>query len=376
MTRRRRWASAVAVVIAALVGFRLYLPTLVLHVVNHKLQGIPGYQAHVRKVGVSLWRGAYQIYGMKVEKVQGEVPVPFFQTKVMDLSIEWSALLKRHIVGRMTLVEPQINFVAGPTDRTSQTSINSSWISKPQALMPVTLNRVDVENGEIHFRNFHSTPAVNIALTRIQATATDISTRLDPHDPLPTAVQVNADALGGTLRLDMRVNPLDPAPTFEMKESLRDADLRDMDDFFRAYGKVRVRKGTFSDYTEIAAKNGDFNGYTKPFLHGLKVKPESNKSVPLKIWAGIVSGVTSALTSRKNHAVATTVPISGNFGKPDIGLFAAVGGLLQNAFLRALGPSFSASFHLKLLDQGKKAPRPQACLLGPGRIACARPVFL
>src|SRR6185436_5083233 len=94
--RRRRvgrgWRIAAAIAIV-LVAARLCLDPLVTHFVNRELRRIPDYAGSVKDVDVHLWRGAYRIQGLKLEKSSGKVPVPFFEAEAVDLSVQWRALL-------------------------------------------------------------------------------------------------------------------------------------------------------------------------------------------------------------------------------------------------------------------------------------------
>ena len=75
-------------VIVALVVFRLMLPSILLRYVNRQLTLIDGYQGHVDDIDVSLYRGAYTIRGIKLDKTGGKIPVPFYSAEAIDLSVE------------------------------------------------------------------------------------------------------------------------------------------------------------------------------------------------------------------------------------------------------------------------------------------------
>ena len=54
------------IVILALICARIYLPYWLKDHVNQKLAAIPGYSGKVDEIGVSLYRGAYQIHNLKI----------------------------------------------------------------------------------------------------------------------------------------------------------------------------------------------------------------------------------------------------------------------------------------------------------------------
>src|SRR5205823_13780083 len=98
---KRWWFWLIVVIATAVVVVHLYLAIWVRDYVNRKLSEIPNYRAHVEDVTLHLWRGAYQIHYVKIEKTSGRVPVPFFSAPLVDLSVQWKALFEGSFVGEI-----------------------------------------------------------------------------------------------------------------------------------------------------------------------------------------------------------------------------------------------------------------------------------
>ncbi len=96
--RGRRFLRVLIVVIGVILIINFSLEYILLKVVNKKLQELDGYEGHVEDIDLHLWRGAYQIEGIEINKTGGKIPFPFFSADVIDLSVEWSAILKGKIV--------------------------------------------------------------------------------------------------------------------------------------------------------------------------------------------------------------------------------------------------------------------------------------
>jgi len=96
--KRRRIRNILIAIVALLIIIRLILPYVVLKYVNNKLAGLEDYYGHVEDIDLSLYRGAYVIKDLKIlktEKVGKKIDsIPFFKTPVIDLSVQWKALLK------------------------------------------------------------------------------------------------------------------------------------------------------------------------------------------------------------------------------------------------------------------------------------------
>jgi len=117
-------------ILIMLVIVRALLPFWVRDYVNRKLSEIPDYRGQVAAVTLHLWRGAYQIHNVDIVKTAGHVPVPFFSAPLVDLSLQWRALLDGAVVGQLDIFRPQMNFVNAPAKANSQIGIDKPWTEK------------------------------------------------------------------------------------------------------------------------------------------------------------------------------------------------------------------------------------------------------
>ena len=351
--RKMRWLLGIAVV---LVIVRALLPTLVQRYVNKTLNSIPEYSGHVGDVDLNLWRGAYEIEDVSLVKSSGKVPVPLFSSPKVDLSVEWRQLWKGKFVGEIELQEPEINFVSAPTAEGKQGSVDASWIDRVKDLFPLKLNRVTVHEGSVHYRDFHSSPKVNLDLKEVEGVATNLTNRPTPGIELPAAVHANGDMPGGgTFLLDAKLAPLAEEPTFSIDASAEKVGLPALNDFLKAYGNVDAEAGTFSAYAEFAAKDGAFDGYVKPLFKDIQVaRWRQDESFVRRVWEGIVQLAAKILENPDKERVATRIPLHGRFDKPQPDLWATIGGLLRNAYIQALVPGIEGSISLPN-EGGEKA---------------------
>jgi hypothetical protein len=346
-------ASRTGQIIIALVlifaSVRIALPYIVKDYVNKTLSEIPEYSGRVGEVDINLIRGAYVIEEVALLKTDGKVPVPFFSAKRIDLSIQWGALFEGSIVGEIELDNPKINFVAGPSEKSSQKSVDDSWTDKVKELFPLRINRFEIHNGEIHYRDFHSDPQVDIFLKNINASAENLTNSKDISKSLMATINATGNAMGsGKFRLHADINPFKKAPTFNLDAELKNIDLSKLNSFIKAYGKFDVERGTFELFTEMAASEGKFEGYIKPIFRDMKVLSlEEDSSNPLELfWETIVGAVTGLFENKSEDQLAARIPLSGNFDDPDANIWSTIGSVLENAFIRALIPSIEGSVNL------------------------------
>lgn len=344
----------IVVIAILLLAIRAVLPFAIERYVNKTIDRLPDYDGRIDDVDLSLFRGAYEIEGIDIVKTEGEVPVPFFSSEKMDLSIQWSELFHGALVGEIGLESPKLNFVVAPTEEDSQKKVDKSWTEVVQDLFPVRINRFEINNGEVHFRNFHSEPKVDIFLENLDITALNLTNSGEISESLYASIDAYKPKDDyGELRLHLDIDPYAKQPTFDLDGSLKDVNLVKLNDFLRVYSKVDVERGSLSLFTEMSASNGNFEGYVKPLLKDLDVlNVEKEEENPLKVaWEAIVGGVAELFENQPKGQLGTKIPISGRFKNPDVGVWSSIGNLLVNAFIRALTPGLEGTINLGDTEQ-------------------------
>ncbi len=339
-----------------LVAARLALPTALKWNLNRKLSRIQDYAGRVGSVRVHLWRGAYEIRNLRIEKNEGSVPVPLFASSSIDLSVQWRELLHGSLVGEIVLRQPELNFVAAPTPEKRQTDVEGPWGTALQSLFPFQLNRFEIQRGQVRFRdNFKSRP-VDIFVTNLFAVATNLTNNRQVSQRLPAGVTATGQTLGdGRLRIDLKMDPLDSAPTFELNAVLTNVDMVALNDFLRSYGKMDVEAGRFSLFTSVASRRGKYAGNVKVLFENLNVfewEKERRKNVLAIFWEAIVGVLSAGFKNHPHDRLAAEIPVTGSFTDPHFGIWSAVGSCLKNAFVRVLLPKIDQPVHLDDLKPG------------------------
>ena len=351
---RRRWFrswrgwSLVAVValVALVVAARAYAPIAVRHYVNRTLARSEGYEGRIGDVDLNLWRGAYTIQNLDIVKKNGKSRVPLLRAPIVDLSIEWRALFDGAVVGEIWFEHPELNFVAGPPEE-RQSGVETDWREIVKKLFPVKINRLTVRDGSVHFRNFHTNPKVDVFLRDVNGVARNLtnskrlSENMVAHASF-SAVPMNAGHVDANLAID----PYAEKPSFDFDCKLSGVALSNFNDFFRAYAKVDIERGSLELVSELQAKDGSFHGYIKPFFEDVQVvskKEAEEQSLFKTIWESIVGGAADVLKNSTDQAVATRIPISGTVQSPRMGFWPTLGNVLRNAFIQAFVPALENS---------------------------------
>jgi hypothetical protein len=348
---KRWWFWLLIVVVAAFLVVHTCLAIWVRDYVNRKLSEIRGYRAHVNAVTLHLWRGAYQIHNIEIEKTSGKVPVPFFSAPLVDLSVQWRALVfERAFVGDIEFHRAKINLVNGPSEESRQAPLDEPWAQKVKQLFPLKINRFAVHNGEIHYRDFSRKPQVNLSVDRVQMVAVNLTNTKKLSKSLIADIRIEGRPLrAGDARSQISLDPYASNPTFAFNLEVKDMPLVKLNDFAKAYGNFTFESGTLKVAMEASAKNGGYRGYVEPVFDHMSIFNPAKADNPVTaVWEAILEGVTRIVRNYSKDRFGTKVPFSGTFEEPQPELFTTISNAFRNAFVKAFEGE---------LEPGKKLPK-------------------
>lgn len=344
-------------VAVSLVAIRIVLPYVVLHYANKSLAEMDGYYGHIDDIDLSIYRGAYTINDIYLNKVDSttQKETDFFKANNIDLSIEWAAIFDGAIVGELEFDSPVLIFTKDRVELSDVIEDTSDFRKLLKGFMPLTINRFEVTNGNLRYVDNTSKPKVDVALKHAYMLALNLSNVTDDKNELPSTVAANASVYEGTLTAKMKLNAMNEHSTFDLNAEIKNTNLALLNDFLKAYGNIDVNKGSFSMYTEIASKNGKFKGYVKPIIKNLDVvgPEDSNDNIFNRIYEHMIGAAGVILRNQKKQQVATKIELSGRLDDPESSTIDAVWEVLRNAFIQALMPSIDNEINLKSVDAVK-----------------------
>ncbi len=344
---RRKWRWGLILLlflVLALGAGRAALPGMVRDYVNRTLDRNPMYAGNIGEVRIHLWRGAYSIEDVRIVKTTGHVPVPFFAARRVGFALEWQALLHGRLVGRVLMDEPEMNFVDAPSEGETQTGGGSPWLLILKELFPFKINSAVIRDGSVHFRAYQTARPVDIYLTKLEATIDNLGNIRDETNPLVSTVRATGVAMDhAKFEYNMTLDPFAYRPTFHMAVRLLSLDVTRINDLARAYGKFDFKRGWFDLVLETDAKEGQLTGYAKPLFRNLQVfslrEDLQQDNVLQFFWQAMVGSVTSLLKNQSRDQFGTLIPFSGDAtGETTVDIFATIGNVLRNAFVRAYLP--------------------------------------
>ncbi|HEY8936574.1 MAG TPA: DUF748 domain-containing protein [Cyclobacteriaceae bacterium] len=358
----KKWLKIILPILLVLVVVRLVLPFVVLHYANKRLAEISGYHGHIRDIDLALIRGAYKINDIYLNKINKDkkTETPMFSADLIDLSVEWKALFHGSIVGELVFEKPVLRFTKDKVEPKHLRNDSSSFKKLLDDFMPLKINRFEIKDGNLEYKDEFSKPKVDVRLTQLHVLALNLKNSYDSATLLPATVNAEAKVYEGHLKFGMKINPLKDKPTFDLNAELKDTNLVLLNDFFQAYAKIDVNKGKFGMYTEVAAKNGKFTGYVKPLVQNLDVlgKEDRKDNLLRKLWEGLVGAVGQVFKNQPKDQVATKIPLQGSLNQPNADLWTTVLNVLENAFVQAIQPSIDNEININSVSEHKPKKKP------------------
>lgn len=340
---------ALLIVALLLLALRAALPWIVTTYVNRTLNSLPGYEGHIAEVDIHLWRGAYSIHQVGIDKIDitpsGRVQrSPMFYADAIDLSVEWGELFRGAIVGQVEFYRPALNIYAGPAKK-EQRRAGDDFFTRLQELMPLNINRLAIIDGELHFRNHAADPNVDIYLRDLNAVARNLTNSARISHTLAATVSARGRAMdSGDFSLEMKLDPFEKRPTYDLAFELKNLRLPELNDYLRHYLAVVARDGRLSLFAESSAKEGRFRGYVKPIVKDLDVlKIKRDRTMGEAVKAFFVKIMSSVFENKPQEQLATKIEFAGDFADPQIGVWDAVLEFLRNAFGQALPAGLEGS---------------------------------
>jgi hypothetical protein len=350
MSRRRKILIAIASIAVVLIAARVALPYAVKEVANDRLRHMKAYEGSVADIDIALWRGAYSLKGVRLDKRGARNSTAFFNGDRIDLSVDWRSLLRGSVAARAIFYDPQINLVEARTEQESELGKEVNWGEQLERLFPFEFDRIGVHDGTVTFRAPGIRTEDSLTATHIEGTITNLTNVVATGKEAFADFRADAAVLGdGAAKISGSVNPLASQPTVDVNVSVKGVKLPKVNPWLRQYIKADAEAGEFELYMEIATAEGRFEGYAKPVMRDANVYgSHDSKDNPLrKLWEGIVELAANVLENKSQDQVAARIPLKGTVKDPKASIPETLASVVRNAFVAAFARSLEGSVSIR-----------------------------
>jgi hypothetical protein len=259
--------------------------------------------------------------------------------------VEYAPTVRRLHVPSVLLRGVQADYVRRPPERAKDSlRVAVEQSTRKAAEAPpwdLALDRIQLRGADLGFRNEGARPAYRVFVNGAELDVNGFSTRSSSR---PAVAVLSGRFMGnGAARARVRFWPVDGGSDADVNVAVEATDMRTMNDLFRAHGKFDVAAGTFSLYSQIGLRGHEVEGYVKPIFQSVEIydsRQDAGKGVFRKIYESAVDAAAKLLTNPKHKQVATAFELHGPVSGPRSSTLEIVGGLIENAFFKAILPGF------------------------------------
>jgi hypothetical protein len=355
--RHTRFPGLVLAIALALIAIRLALPYIVRDYVNGRLHRLDAYDGSVADIDIGLWRGAYRIDGIEIAKTAGtKQPVPFFDSRRVDFSVEWHSLLRGSLVAEAHFYEPKLNLVQSPNEQQSQLGTEEDWHDRLQELFPFKFNTVEVHDGTITFRTPGIAVGDALVARHVNGILTNITNVEESGKETFAEFRMTGQVLDGAQTwMFGSAEPFNKRAKFDLNLGLEKISIPSVNPWLREYLRADAKRGDFALYLEVASANGHYKGYAKPIAKNVQfIGIEDPVRHPLKsLWKGALQLAAEIFENQPRKQIAAKIPFEGSIAGERTDIMAAIGSVLRNAFIAAFTRSIDESISIKDVEGGR-----------------------
>lgn len=335
------------VLIALLVLLVLFLtvwyttPYVLRNYLNKRGSELPDYHLNINWVEIHPWNCSLDLIDLTLAKKNNSIPVPFVKAESVHVALLWSRVIHFNLLSDIAVIKPVVNFVNGPTPATSQTILEPAWVQTVKELVPLKINRFQIIHGDLHYYDFQAQPEINLELSQLELVASNLTNATHSKALMPATVVISGDPfIVGRLSAELAANVDIKQPTFSEKLRLSKIPAVALNSLLSKYGSVYAKSGTLDFYTEMVSKEGNFEGYVRPYFQNLEFEPvPKDRGTLAAIWSSLANGIKDLVTNDAG-VVATDVPVKGTYKDPNVSILDAAWGIFRNAYFEALAKGF------------------------------------
>lgn len=340
--RVRRFLWPLVALALVLLALRLLLPGWVRHYLDQRIDQMGPYHGSMADIDLHIWRGSYTIRNLRIDKAGAPPNEPFLNAPRTEIAVSYSALLHGRFRGKVDFFDATVNFIDGKTEGERQTGRGVNWSNELNILIPAELDEIRVHNGTVTFRNFVSSPRVDLTMTNVNSDVTNLSKEESATGSRMAQLHATATILeDAPIEANANFDPAHRFGDFDYHIRATNIQLVRANALARAYTGLDFADGTGDFTMKLQAKNGDLEGYAEPVFKNLKMfswkkDVEEEKKGPVKLlYEAAAQGVVSLLKNPSDDQIVTKVPISGRIGDSKFGEGDAILEVIRKAFVQA-----------------------------------------
>lgn len=277
--------NTIIALIIFLVLVRLALPVMGLYGINWALENkMNEYTGRIEDFDLSLYRGAYQLQGLKIQKKNSNNP-PLLTIDEIDLSLAWLALLRKEITADITVDALKLKLIDSKEKKDDQVNLaqEKGWQEALDVLIPMSIESLKLRRSSLEIENNSLKVPALVTLSKLNLNAYDLRNKKNKNKIPVSTFQAQALLQDhAELTIKGRVDILSQPLRLDANVELKNFELNTINEFLIAYLPLDVSKGKLSLYVETATEKGQVKGYVKAFLNEADIIDSEQKYLSFK----------------------------------------------------------------------------------------------
>lgn len=259
--------------------------------------------------------------------------------------VEYAPTVKNVHLKELMARDMEIDYIHSPrtagAEKRRAEKVRKAAKKAEEAGMLMQIDELKLKKSTFGMVNMSGRHPYRVFLADTDLTVANISSG---YSQGPVSFDMRGKFMGsGATSLNARFLPEKAGPNFDLRVSIENTRLTDMNDLLRAYGDFDVVGGRFSLYSDMHVRQGTVKGYVKPFFKEMDVydrRQDQDKKLFHQMYEMMVGGAAGLLESWRWDRVATRAEVTGSVAKPRVSTWQVVVRLVQNAFFKAILPGF------------------------------------
>lgn len=348
------------IILLVIITVSIIAPVIIKAKINAAFSKMEGYIGHTDKLNINLFNSNISLRNVAMREVgSAEQDKPLLYVPIITIFFQWKSLFKKILNLKIIVDKPRLRFVEDqPAPKTFKDSNGPKKIpnlkNSIEKLTPFKVS-VEVREFEIQYVDPYTHPVRDVTVHNMNLKINDFSNRSNLSES--SCISCTFQLYEGSGEVNVIIRPLAPNLTLFLDMEMKSINLVLLNDLFRVYGKVDLHTGMLDLFSEVAVKENSFKGYIKPMIRNLEFISRADRTDPIfqKIWERILAGVFTFLANKRDDQVVTIVPIEGRLDDPIVHVGAAIMGVIQNAFIKSMTPSFEKIVNVKTVMEFAKS---------------------
>ncbi len=328
---KRRILRILLLIIGVLIVIRAVLPSVILKLINKKLETLPTYTCIVQDFSLSFTNQSITLKGIKMTKKNGKIDLPFFISGDIHVSLE--SYQKK--TSKIVVETCKLNLIKGKNEALSQLTIDEELIEIFKQ-MPLKPNIFILKHADIHFIENYRSPNIALAIKNIIIDGRNLENESNSKAKYPAILTINGEFEGGKLNVVAKLNKQKEKPMVNLVSSLSSVDISNVKNFLKVYADLDVISGTLNATSIIHVQEGRIDGFIDPTVRNLAFQKTYDKTqTPLgkRIKQRLLNSTSKLLGKDEDQKIKTRIEFHGTIEEVHVDVWKIITEGLKNSFL-------------------------------------------